>query len=74
MSGKRKKSSAGFKAKGTLEALRGDATTVALAIGHGVRQTGIDMWKRPALEGMAGVFSGKAAAQTAGKEGGQALQ
>ena len=69
MAGKRKNYSAEFKAKVALEAIRGDATVAELVAKHGVHQTVINTWKRQAIEGMAGVFSGKAEAKAAEKEG-----
>ena len=36
---------------------------------HGVHQTLINSWKRQAVEGMAAVFSGKAEAAEAAREG-----
>lgn len=69
MAGKRKKRGAEFKAKVALEAIRGEATIAELVIKHGVRQTVINTWKRQAIEGMSGVFSGKAEARAAEKEG-----
>lgn len=66
MTGKRKRYSADFKAKVALEAIRGEMTVAQLAAKHGVHQTMINGWKRQAVEGMAGVFSGKVeAAETA---------
>ncbi len=67
--GKRKKYSAEFKAKVALEAIRGEATIAELVVRHGVHQTVISTWKRQAIEGMAGVFSGKAEVQAAETEG-----
>ena len=69
MAGKRKNSSADFKAKVALEAIRGEATLTELVAKHGVHQTVIHSWKRQALEGMAAIFSGKAEAKAAEKEG-----
>lgn len=69
VAGKRKKYSAEFKAKVALEAIRGEATIAELVIKHGVHQTVISTWKRQAIEGMAGVFSGRTEAQAAEKEG-----
>ena len=66
--GKRKNYSAEFKAKVALEAIRGEATVAELVAKHGVHQTVINTWKRQALEGMAGIFSGKAEANAAEKE------
>ncbi|PYF12622.1 transposase [Rhodobacter viridis] len=69
MAGKRKNYSADFKAKVALEAIRGEATIAELVVKHGVHQTVIHSWKRQALEGMAAIFSGKAGAKAAEKEG-----
>lgn len=68
MTGKRKRYSADFKAKVALEALRGELTIAQLVTKHGVHQTLINAWKRQAVEGMAGVFSGKAEAAEASRE------
>ena len=69
MAGKRKNYSADFKAKVALEAIRGEATIAELVAKHGVHQTVIHSWKRQALEGMTAIFSGKAEAKAAEKEG-----
>ena len=69
MTGKRKRYSADFKAKVALEALRGELTIAQLVAKHGVHQTLINAWTRQAVEGMAGVFSGKAEAAEAAREG-----
>ncbi len=69
MTGKRKRYSAYFKAKVALEALRGEQTVAQLAAKHGVHQTLINAWKKQAVEGMATVFSGKAEAADAAREG-----
>ncbi|MBK1660592.1 IS3 family transposase [Paracraurococcus ruber] len=61
MTGKRTRYSADFKAKVALEALRGELTTAQLAAKHGIHQTMVGEWKRQAMEGLASVFSGKAA-------------
>lgn len=68
MAGKRRRCSAEFKAKVALEALKGDLTVVELAAKHGVHQTRIPPWKRPAVEGMSGGVSGKAEAAAADRE------
>ena len=57
---KRKRYGAEFKAKLALEALKGDLTLAQLATKHGVHQGQISAWRKQAVEGMAGVFSGKA--------------
>lgn len=67
MAGKRRRHGAAFKAKVALEAIRGEATVAELVSKHGVHQTLIDPWKRQAIEGMAGVFSGKAEAASGGR-------
>ena len=46
----------------TLEALRGELTAK-----HGIHQTMVGEWKRQVLKGLAGVFSGKSAAQETAK-------
>ncbi len=68
MAGKRRRSSADFKAKVALEALRGELTIAQLVAKHGVHQTLINAWKRQAVEGMAAVSSGKAEAAEASRE------
>ncbi len=62
MMGKRKRYSAEFKAKVALDAIRGEQTIAQLAAKHGIHQTMINAWKKQAIEGMSGVFSGKAEA------------
>ncbi|CAH2603471.1 transposase [Rhodovastum atsumiense] len=62
MSGQRKRYSAEFKAKVALEAIRGELTVAQLVAKHGVHQTLINAWKKQAIEGMTGVFSGRAEA------------
>lgn len=69
MTGKRKRSSAEFKCKVALEALRGERTVAELGAKHGVHPTMITAWKKPAVEGMSGVFAGKAEATDAVREG-----
>ena len=54
----RKRYSAEFKAKVALEAIRGDLTLAELAAKHGVHHTMIASWKRQAIDGLAGTFSG----------------
>ncbi len=56
---KRRNFSAAFKAKVTLEALRGDQTLAELAGRHKVPPNLITKWKRQGVEGMVEVFSGK---------------
>jgi transposase len=69
MTGKRKRYSAEFKAKVAIEAIRGEQTLAQLAAKHGIHQTMINAWKKQAIEGMSGVFSGKAEAVEAAREG-----
>ena len=59
MSSSRKRYGAEFKAKVALEALRGDLTVAQLATKHGVPPTMVAAWKKQAVEGLSGVFSGK---------------
>ena len=56
----RKRYSADFKAKVALEAIWGDLTLAELAAKHGIHHTMIASWKKQAIEGMAGTFSGAA--------------
>jgi transposase len=67
MTGKRTRYSADFKAKVALEALRGELTAAQLAAKHGIHQAMVGEWKRQAMEGLAAVFTGKAAAQESAK-------
>lgn len=69
MTGKRKRYSADFKAKVALEALKGDLTLSQLAAKHGVHQTMIAAWRKQAIEGLAGVFSGKVEAAEGARDG-----
>ena len=56
----RRRFTAEFKAKVALEAIGGELTVSELARKHGVHANLIAGWKRQAIEGMAGVFDGKA--------------
>jgi transposase len=69
VAGRRRRYSAEFKAKVALEAIRNEATIAELVSKHGVHQTLINAWKRQAMDGMAGVFAGKAEAAAAEREG-----
>ena len=69
MTGKRKRYSAEFKAKVALEAIRGELTVTQLVSKHGVHQTLINAWKKQAMDGMAGEFSGKAEAAETARDG-----
>ena len=64
----RKRYSADFKAKIALEAIKGDLTLAELSSKHGIHQTMIAAWKRQAIEGMVGTFSGKTEAAQASRE------
>lgn len=66
---KRKRHSADFKAKVALEALKGELTLSQLATKYGVQQTMIAAWRKQVIEGLAGVFSGKAEASEGVREG-----
>ena len=55
----RKRHSAEFKAKVALEAMRGEQTLAELGVRHGIHQTMIAAWKRQAIDGLSGIFSGK---------------
>ena len=46
-----------FKAKVSLEALRGDRTIQEIAAKHQVHPNQVSQWKRQAVEGMADVFA-----------------
>ena len=69
MTGKRKWYSADFKAKVALDAIRGEQTIAQLSAKHGIHQTMINAWKKQAIEGMSGDFSGRAEAAEAVREG-----
>ena len=69
MTGKRKRYSADFKAKVALEALKGGLTLSQLATKHGVHQTMIAGWRKQAIEGLSGVFAGKAEPSDGAREG-----
>lgn len=54
---KRRRFTAGFKAKVALEALRGDKTIQEIAARHKLHPNQISQWKRQAIEGLGDVFS-----------------
>ena len=64
----RRRYGAEFKAKVALEAIRGELTLAELSAKHGIDQTMIAAWKKQAIEGMAGTFSGKSEAAQATSE------
>jgi transposase len=68
MVGKRRRYSAEFKAKVALDALKGELTVARLVAKHGVHQTLINAWKRQAMEGLAGVFPGRAETSAGDRE------
>ena len=68
MSKTRKRYGAEFKAKVALEAIRGELTLAELASRHGIHPTMTATWKRQAIEGMSGTFSGKSEAVQATSE------
>ena len=55
---KRKNHSAAFKAKVALEAVKEEKTLAEIASQYGVHPSLVTKWKKQAVEGMAGVFSG----------------
>src|ERR1700741_1156958 len=67
MTSKRKRYSADFKAKGALEAVRGELTRAQLPTKPGIHQTMVGEWKRQAMEGLTTVFADRSAAQETAK-------
>ncbi len=57
---KRTRYSAEFKAKVAREAMKEDATLVEIAARFNVHPNQVGDWKKQAIEGLTGVFSGKA--------------
>ena len=53
---KRRRFTAGFKARVALEALREDKTVQAIATRHQVHPNQVSQWKRKAREGLVAVF------------------
>ena len=53
---KRRRFTAGFKARVALEALREDKTVQAIAARHQVHPNQVSQWKRKAREGLVDVF------------------
>ena len=60
---KRRKFSDQFKAKIALEALRGDRTIQEIAAKRRLHPTQVSTWKKQAVDGLSGVFSGGASPQ-----------
>lgn len=58
----RKRYTGEFKAKVALDAIRGELTVAEIASKHAIHPTMVATWKRQAIEGMAGTFSGSAEA------------
>lgn len=56
---KRTRYSAEFKARVAREAMKEDATLVEIAAKFNVHPNQVGDWKKQAIEGLAGVFSGK---------------
>jgi transposase len=56
---KRKRFSAEFKAKVALEAIKGEKTVAEMATRFGIHPNQVGDWKRQAVEGLTGVFTGK---------------
>ena len=57
---KRRQFTADFKAKIALEALRGDRTIQEIASRYKVHPNQAGTWKRQAVDGLGGIFSGRA--------------
>ena len=57
--GKRTRFSAEFKAKLAKEALKGEETMAQLSVRYGVHANLIAQWKKLAMDGLVGIFSGK---------------
>ena len=55
----RKRHTPEFKAKVALEAMKGEQTLAGLGVKHGIHQAMIATWKRQAIDGLTGTFSGK---------------
>jgi transposase len=64
----RRRFTAEFKAKVAVEAIRGELTISELARKHSIHPNLIAGWKRQAIDGMAGVFDGKASERDQGRE------
>jgi transposase len=60
---KRRKFSDQFKAKVALAALRGDRTIQEIVAKHRVHPNQVSTWKKQAVDGLSGVFSGGASPQ-----------
>ena len=60
---KRRKFSDQFKAKVALAALRGDRTIQEIVAKHRVHPNQVSTWKKQAVDGLSGAFSGGASPQ-----------
>ena len=54
----RKQHSSGFKAQVALEAIRNQSTIAEIASENGIHPSQVNKWKRQALDGLPGIFSG----------------
>lgn len=63
MTTQRRQHSGVFKAKGTLEAIRGERTVNELAADYGVHPVQMTPWKRVALEALPDIFSSRRGAK-----------
>jgi transposase-like protein len=54
---RRRRFTSDFKAKVSLEALRGDKTIQEIAVKHKVHPNQVSTWKRQAMDGLGAVFS-----------------
>lgn len=63
--GKRNRYSAEFKAKVAKEAMKGEETLAQLAVRFDIHPNLVAQWKKQAIEGLTGIFSGKAERQSA---------
>ena len=68
MSKKRRQFSSEYKAKVALAALSGEQTMAELARRHDLHPNQISKWRREAIEGLAGIFSGKVKGPDAGRD------
>lgn len=66
--GKRNRYSAEFKAKVAKEAMKGEETLAQLAVRFEVHPNLVAQWKKQAMDGLVGIFSGKAERQPASSE------
>ena len=65
---KRKNHSAIFKTKVVLDALKEEMTLAELATKYGIHPTLVTKWKKQAIEGMSGLFSGAAKREDKNRE------